>query len=365
MTLSAAETEAIKETLAAVEDPLEAARLAGLRYITEETAGYARRKRGRGFSYYAPDGTLVKDKQTRARIEALAIPPAWNEVWISPTPNGHIQATGRDEKGRKQYIYHARWEDVRNHRKYDKLLLFGEALPRIREQTDRDLRRHGLGREKVIALLVRLLEATLIRVGNDEYARANESFGLTTLRDRHVTIEGATVEFNFTGKTSKKHSVQLRDRRLARLVERCKEIPGYELFQYLDDAGQRQRVDSGDVNDYLRTVTGENFTAKDFRTWGGTVRALRALRDAGPAADAQQAQRNIAAAVKAVAAELGNTPAICRAYYIHPAILSCYVDGTLEDHLPEIPTDDPADAYALTPEEEAVMALLRWCTLSK
>lgn len=363
MVLSPAETDAIRETLAAVENPLEAARHAGLRYISDETPGYSRRKRGRGFSYYAPDGSLVTDKKTRARLDTLAIPPAWTDVWISPARNGHIQATGRDERGRKQYIYHPSWDEIRNQRKYDKMLLFGEALPLIRERTAQDLRRHGLGREKVIALIVRLLEATLIRVGNEEYTRANESFGLTTLRDRHVTIEGASVEFTFTGKTSKKQVVRLRDRRLARLVERCKEIPGYELFQYLDDDGQRQRVDSGDVNDYLREITGENFTAKDFRTWGGTVRAVRALLALGPADDEKQAQRNVTAAVKRVAAELGNTPTVCRAYYIHPAVLSCYVDGSLYEHLPEVQDAEPETPYALTPEEEAVMAFLRWRTL--
>lgn len=363
MALSQSEVNIIRDAVAAVEDPLEAARSAGLRYISENVPGYTRRKRGRGFSYYAPDGSLVTDKETRARLASLAIPPAWSDVWISPTPKGHILATGRDERGRKQYIYHPQWNDIRNQRKYDKLLLFGEALPLIRERTDQDLRRRGLGREKVIALLVRLLEATLLRVGNEEYRRANASFGLTTLRDRHVTIEGATLEFTFKGKASKRQLVRLQDRRLARLVERCKDIPGYELFQYLDDDGQRQRVDSGDVNDYLREITGENFTAKDFRTWGGTVIALRALLEMGPASSKTEARRNVTAAVKRVAQELGNTRAVCRAYYIHPAVLSCYVEGTLHELVPEVSSEPPANPYALTPEEETLLAFLRECRL--
>lgn len=363
MALSQSEVDIIREAVAAAEDPLEAARQAGLRYVSETVPGYTRRKRGRGFSFYAPDGSLVTDKETRARLASLAIPPAWTDVWISPTPKGHILATGRDERERKQYIYHPQWNEVRNQRKYDKLLLFGEALPLIRERTDQGLRRHGLGREKVTALLVRLLEITLIRVGNEEYRRANASFGLTTLRDRHVTIEGATVEFTFEGKTSKQQSVRLQDRRLARLVERCKDIPGYELFQYLDDDDQRQRLDSGDVNDYLREITGENFTAKDFRTWGGTVIAVRALLEMGPANSKTEAQRNVTAAVKRVAQELGNTPAICRAYYIHPSVLSCYLEGTLHELVPEVATDPLENPYALTPEEEALMAFLRECRL--
>lgn len=363
MALSQSELDTIRESVAAVEDPLEAARSAGLRYISESAPGYTRRKRGRGWSYTAPDGSPVTDKATRSRLESLAIPPAWTDVWISPSSKGHILATGRDERGRKQYIYHPEWNAVRDQRKFDKLLLFGEALPLIRERTDQDLRRHGLGREKVIALVVRLLETTLIRIGNEEYRRNNASFGLTTLRDRHVTIEGATVEFTFKGKTSKKQVVRLTDRRLAKLVERCKDIPGHELFQYVDDSGQRQRIDSGDVNDYLREITGENFTAKDFRTWGGTVLAVRALREMGPAESKTAAQRSVTEAVKRVAEELGNTPAVCRAYYIHPSVLSCYVDSTLHDMLPEPSDAEPSSPYALTPEEEAVMEFLRACRI--
>ena len=363
MALTESELDTLRESAAAVEVPLGAARSAGLRYVSERVPGYTRRKRGRGWSYYAPDGSLVSDKETRARLDSLAIPPAWTDVWISPSPKGHILATGRDERGRKQYIYHPQWNAVRDQRKFDKLLLFGEALPLIRERTDQDLRRHGLGREKVIALVVRLLETTLIRVGNEEYRRNNESFGLTTLRDRHVTVEGATVKFTFKGKTSKDQVVHLRDRRLAKLVERCRDIPGQELFQYLDDDDQRQRIDSGDVNDYLREITGENFTAKDFRTWGGTVLTLRALREIGPAQSKAEAQRSVTAAVKRVAGELGNTPAVCRTYYIHPSVLSCYAENTLYDMLPEVSDSTPTSPYALTPEEETVMEFLRACRL--
>ena len=260
-----------------------AAREAGLRYSTDSRPGWTRHRAGRGFSYRDTDGSTIRDAETIARIRALAIPPAWTDVWICPWPNGHLQATGRDARGRKQYRYHARWRARRDTDKFDRMLAFAKALPRIRKRCDADLARRGLPREKVLAAVVRLLELTLIRVGNDEYARLNRSFGLTTLRDRHVRVERSAIRFRFRGKSGKQHEVGLRDRRLARVVRTCQELPGQELFQYVDEDGLVRDVTSDDVNDYLRQVGGGAFTAKDFRTWAGTVLAYRALRALQPA----------------------------------------------------------------------------------
>ncbi|MGH2446731.1 MAG: DNA topoisomerase IB, partial [Candidatus Limnocylindria bacterium] len=261
------------------DDPRAHAEEAGLRYVTDALPGVRRRRAGMGFSYVGPDGERIADPDRRAWFEGLAIPPAWTDVWISPIRRGHMQATGRDARGRKQYRYHPRWRPVRDEAKYGRLIEFARALPRIRRRTERDLRRRGLPREKVLALVIRLLESTLIRVGNEEYARDNDSFGLSTLRDRHVEWDGSDLHLTFRGKSGKEHAVRVRDRRLARLVRQCQEIPGYELFQYLDAAGERQSIDSEDVNDYLRDISGEEFTAKDFRTWAGTVAASMALTE--------------------------------------------------------------------------------------
>jgi DNA topoisomerase-1 len=357
MMLESLAREPVDDPQAVAADPVRSARLAGLRHVTDGKPGIRRRRRGKGFSYLDPAGQPLREPRERRRIEALAVPPAWTEVWICPLANGHLQATGRDARGRKQYRYHADWRAVRDETKFGRMVAFGEALPRLRARLDSDLARPGLPREKVLAAVVKLLETTLIRVGNEEYARENESFGLTTMRSRHVAIAGATLRFRFRGKSGREHEVAISDRRLARVVRACRELPGHELFQYLDESGERQAVDSADVNEYLRDVTGEDFTAKDFRTWGGTVLALAALRTAGavrpageeceegeaceeraaceagpPARGAdreREARRAIVEAVKRVADQLGNRPAICRKYYVHPAVIAAFLDGRL------------------------------------
>jgi DNA topoisomerase I len=311
--------------------PEVAAAAAGLRYVDDRRPGITRRRFGaKSFAYYAPDGAKVVDEQTLARIRSLAVPPAWTDVWICPDPRGHIQATGRDARGRKQYRYHPQWRSIRDQTKYDRMAAFGAALPGMRARVDRDLARPGLPREKVLALVVRLLDETSIRVGNDEYRRDNKSFGLTTLRRRHVRFEGAhAVRFEFEGKSGKRHSVKVTDRRLVRLIKRCEEIPGYELFQYVDEEGVRHRVESSDVNDYLRAISGEQFTAKDFRTWNGTVFALGELRLCEPATSETAGKRQVAEAIKAVAQRLGNTPSVARSAYVHPGVVQAYLEGRL------------------------------------
>lgn len=316
-------------TAAAGAEPASDARAAGLRYVSDAGPGIRRRRRGAGFSYVEAQGRTVRDAAQLARIRALAIPPAWTSVWICPLPNGHLQATGRDARGRKQYRYHAAWRVERDATKFNRMVAFGEALPRLRARVAADLALPGLPRAKVLAAVVRLLETTLIRVGNEEYVRQNHSFGLTTLRNRHVEIDGAELRFQFRGKSGKLHSVAVADRRLARVVRACRDLPGHELFQYLDEEGARQSVGSEDVNDYLREVTGEDLSAKDFRTWGGTVLALSALAAVGCAGSAGATTRSIADAVKQVAEQLGNRPAVCRRYYIHPAVLEAFAAGRL------------------------------------
>nr|MBA3852484.1 DNA topoisomerase IB [Chloroflexota bacterium] len=314
-----------------VPDPQEAAREAGLRYVSDTRPGIARRRAGRGWSYRGPDGALLRDAKALARIRALAIPPAWTDVWISPVVAGHLQATGRDARGRKQYRYHPRWRHVRDEAKYDRTIAFAEALPAIRRRVAADMGLRGLPRNKVLATVVRLLEISFIRVGNAEYARDNSSFGLTTMRDRHATFDGSEVSFRFRGKSGRDHRVSIRDRRLATIVRRCKELPGQELFQYIDEDGAVQDVTSTDVNEYLRQVTGETFTAKDFRTWAGTVlaaQALRALEETSTDTD-RELRSNVVRAVEQVAQSLGNTPTVCRQCYVHPAIIEAYLDGAM------------------------------------
>lgn len=337
-------------------EPEESARQAGLTYVTDGMAGIRRKRWGRGFTYLSPEGEHVQDEERRARFEALAIPPAWEEVWICPEADGHIQAMGRDEQGRKQYIYHPRWREVRNESKFHRMLVFGEALPTLRERVEGDLRRRSLSREKVLAAVARLLETTLIRVGNREYARNNGHFGLTTLRDKHVAVAGSTVRFTFEGKSGKQHEIDLRDRRLARIVKQCREVPGYDLFQYYDESGARHGVASGDVNEYLREATGLDFTAKDFRTWGGSVLAAATLRDLGPCADEGDATKNITEAIRAVAEHLGNTPAVCREFYVHPGVLDCYLDHSMHDLLSRDRDDIPDGLHG---DEQGLMRLLR------
>ena len=342
-----------------IDDPQASAEEAGLRYVSDTMPGIRRRRAGGGFRYIGADGRRITDPDRIAWFKGLAIPPAWTDVWISPVKRGHMQATGRDARGRKQYRYHPRWREVRDEAKYGRLIEFARALPTIRRRTDRDLRRRGLPREKVLALVVRLLEATLIRVGNEEYARENASFGLSTLRDRHVKGEGSRVRFSFKGKSGKEHDVPIQDRRLARLVRQVQEIPGQEVFQYLDGDGQRQSIDSGDVNDYLREITGQEFTAKDFRTWAGTIAASMALQDFLEIDDDAGRKKAIIGAIEKVAGQLGNTPAVCRACYVHPDVLDSYLDGTLVDALAERARGAGRGAHALRPEEAAVLGLLQ------
>ncbi len=340
-------------------DPQESAEEAGLRYVSDIGPGIRRRRAGKAFSYIGPDGERITDPGRLAWIKGLAIPPAWTDVWICPVKRGHIQATGRDARGRKVYRYHPRWRDVRDEAKYGRLVAFARALPRIRRRTERDLRRRGLPREKVLALVVRLLEETLIRVGNDEYARENRSFGLSTLRDRHARVRGAEVRFTFRGKHGKDHEIGVRDRRLARLVKQCQDLPGQELFQYVDAAGQRVDVTSGDVNEYLREISGDEFTAKDFRTWAGTVAAAMALQEFLEVDDEAGRKKAVVQAIERVAERLGNTPTVCRACYVHPEVIDRYLDGTMVDALSRRAQGVGRGAHALKPEEAAVLGLLQ------
>ncbi|MDL2357043.1 MAG: DNA topoisomerase IB [Pseudomonadota bacterium] len=335
-------------------DPGAAAKSAGLRYVTDRMRGIARVADGARFAYVAADGAPLTDAATLARIKSLAIPPAWTDVWICPLAHGHLQATGRDARGRKQYRYHPRWRSVRDEAKYERMLSFGKALPQIRAAVDAALALPGLPREKVLATIVRLLEVTMMRIGNEEYARTNHSFGLTTLRSRHVKVAGKAVEFRFRGKSGVFHTVRLEDRRLARIIARTRELPGQELFQYLDDDGVRHTVDSADVNEYLRAISGEEYTAKDFRTWSGTVLAALALQQFAIADSEAQARKNIVRAIESVAARLGNTPTVCRKCYVHPAVIDAYLDGSIARVLGE-----RAALPALSPEEAAVLALLQ------
>jgi DNA topoisomerase-1 len=340
-------------------DPEESAREAGLRYVSDEKPGITRKGAGKGFTYTGPDGKKITDKETLARIKSLAVPPAWTDVWISPHERGHIQATGRDEKGRKQYRYHARWHEVRDETKFTRMIAFGKALPEIRERVEKDMARPGMPREKVLATVVRLLETTLIRVGNEEYARENRSFGLTTMRNRHVEVDGSEVRFHFKGKSGRTHDVSIRDRRVAAVIRRSQDLPGQELFAYEDDDGEMQTIDSAGVNDYLREISGEDFTAKDFRTWAGTVLACVALQEMEEVDSEAAAKKNVVQAIESVASRLGNTPAVCRKGYVHPAIIESYLDGTLLENVRDQAREELAEDLAgLPPEEAAVLVLL-------
>lgn len=341
-------------------DPRDAAETAGLVYVSDEQPGLRRKKTGKGFTYMTAGGDKVEDKATLARIRSLAIPPAYTDVWICPKPNGHIQATGRDVKGRKQYRYHPAFREVRDGTKYEHMLAFAQALPAIRRTIDDHMSLRGLPRTKVLATVVHLLENTLIRIGNSDYAKQNKSYGLTTLRDPHVEINGAELRFEFKGKSGKKWSLKVKDRRVAKIVKACQDLPGQDLFQYLDDEGQRQTITSSDVNAYLRDITDEDFTAKDFRTWAGTVLAALALSEFEQFDDEAKAKKNIRAAIETVAARLGNTPTICRKCYVHPEILSSYLDGDLLlDVKEEVEAELRRDLEGLKPEEAAVLTLLK------
>lgn len=332
----------------------------GLRYIDDSVPGIKRRKVGKQFRYIAPDGKPLTDTDEIARIRALAIPPAYTDVWIAPIANGYLQATARDARGRKQYRYHPQWRLWRDATKYHRVLAFGKALPKIRRRVNRDLQREGLCREKILATIVRLLEVTLIRVGNEEYARTNRSFGLTTLRDQHITIRGDSTLFRFRGKSGQMHEISLTDKKLTAIVKRCRDLPGQELFQYLDADGARHAIHSHDVNEYLREIAGEDFTAKDFRTWAGTVLAAAALDEIETFESQGEAKRNVVRAIESVACLLGNTPAICRRCYVHPKVIEAYLNQTLSRHLKRGASPLLARSLrGLHEHELAVMALLR------
>jgi DNA topoisomerase-1 len=340
-------------------DPRQAARLAGLRYVSDEMPGIRRRRVGKGFSYLRPEGEIVKDAETLKRIRSFAVPPAWTDVWICPHASGHIQATGRDAKGRKQYRYHADFREIRESTKYEHLMAFAQVLPKIRAAVEEHMALRGLKREKVLATIVHLLETTLIRVGNTDYAKQNESYGLTTLRDPHVRVNGSELRFQFKGKSGKVWRLQVKDRRVAKIVKSCQDLPGQQLFQYIDEEGERQVVTSSDVNDYLREITGHEVTAKDFRTWAGTVLAALALQEFGAIDNQAMAKKNIRAAIEHVAARLGNTQAICRKCYVHPEILNSYLSGSLLLEIrSQVETALREELAGLKPEEAAVLGLL-------
>lgn len=340
-------------------DPLESAAEAGLRYVRCGGPSIRRLHRGKGFRYVDPSGKPLRDPKQLARIRSLVIPPAWTNVAICPSPNGHLQAVGVDARGRKQYRYHPRYREVRDQAKFSRMIAFGAILATIRRHVEKDLQRHGLSKEKVLATVVRLLETSFIRIGNDEYARENDSFGLTTLKNRHVHIAGATLRFHFRGKSGQDHDIELSDRRLAAIVRRCQELPGYELFEYVAEDGKICAVESADVNRYIREIAGGEFTAKDFRTWAGTLLALRELAAAGPAANERRGRKSLVGAIKAVAAKLGNRPATCRKYYVHPAITEAYMDGSLFPVLAQgVRQDEDYAGLGLRPEEYAVMVIV-------
>jgi DNA topoisomerase-1 len=335
-------------------DPLEAARAAQLRYVSDADPGIRRRRAGGGFVYLDPNGRRIGDRHAIARIRALAVPPAWRDVWICHRADGHIQAVGRDARGRKQYRYHAEWRQARDATKYDRMVPFARRLPSIRRRVAADLRRAGLPREKVLAVVIRLLETTRVRVGNTEYARQNGSFGLTTLRDHHASVSGARIRFRFRGKSGKLHDVDVEDRRIARLVRALQELPGQELFQYVGDDGEVRPIGSADVNDYLRDVSGESFTAKDFRTWAGTVAAAGALAELPAPTSPTDEKRLVADVVKRVAGELGNTAAVCRKCYIHPLVIDAFLEGKTARPLPA-----NGHGRGLSVQERAVVTLLK------
>jgi DNA topoisomerase I len=341
-------------------DPELAAKHAKLRHMDDTVPGITRHKARNGFDYRLPGGALVRDIDTLKRIRSLAIPPAWSGVWICVDPSGHLQATGRDARRRKQYRYHPRWREVRDEAKYSKLLIFSRVLPKLRARVEEDLNRPGLPRERVLAAIVRLMDMTLFRIGNNEYAKENKSFGLTTLRDRHVAIEGSRIHISFRGKHGKHHETDINDRRLARIIKNCRDLPGYELFQYLDDNGDRHTVGSAEVNDYLREITGEEITAKDFRTWAGTKLAAEALQEFEIFDTEAERKKAVLRAIEKVAKHLGNTPAICRSCYIHPAVLDGYLDGSLLKSLAEDTRKYLAqNIEGMSAEEAAVTAFLR------
>jgi DNA topoisomerase I len=339
--------------------PVKSAAIARLRYVTDRRPGIRRFTSGGGFRYVGVNGRTIRQKALLARIRALAIPPAWTDVWICHDPRGHLQATGRDAKRRKQYRYHPDWRQTRDETKFDRMQAFARALPLLRRRARADLAKPGLPRAKVLAAIVQLLERSLIRVGNEEYVRQNQSFGLTTLRNRHVKVRGGTLQFHFRGKSGKQHTIDVNDWRLAQVVKQCRDLPGQELFQYVDEDGTRQRVGSGDINDYVREVTGDEFTTKDFRTWWGTVLAVTALRELQPGRTRTQSEKNVLLAIEAVAGLLGNTRAVCRKSYVHPGVVDCYVDGSLVKILERHAKAAAKPIAGLRADEVALLAVLK------
>lgn len=343
----------------ATPDPAQSAKDAGLRYVTDIGPGIQRLKRGTGFRYIDAKGKAVSDPATLQRIKSLVIPPAWTDVWICPSANGHLQVTGRDVRGRKQSRYHPHWREVRDETKFEHMLRFGDSLPVIRKRVEHDLALHGLPRARVLATVIRLMETTFIRVGNAEYARENKSYGLTTMLNRHARVHGGIITFDFAGKSGVHHTIDLENRRLATIVKKIQHLPGHELFQFLDHEGKRHSIDSADVNDYLREITGQHFTAKDFRTWAGSVLAAMLLRECEPYTSQTQAKKNVVAAIKTVSSRLGNTPSVCRKCYIHPAVLEQYFSGAMlkavED---EVAEEVDKQLINLRAEEHALLHML-------
>ncbi|HSK41332.1 MAG TPA: DNA topoisomerase IB [Arenibaculum sp.] len=361
MTAAAADPDAVPEPMnmdMQDEEAQRAAEIARLRYVDDHSPGLRRRESdgAEEFDYVDARGRPVGDARTLERIRRLAIPPAWKDVWICPSPNGHLQATGRDARGRKQYLYHERWREVRDAAKFERVLGFVDALPALRGQVDADLKRRGLPREKLVALVIELMERTLIRIGNREYAEANGSYGLTTLRDRHADVSGGRIAFRFRGKSGKPHEISIRDRRLARLVRASQDLPGFHLFQWIDEEGGRHELESADVNEYLRRITGESFTAKDFRTWGATVAATTGLCELPAFAKQSEARRNVGTVIKAVARRLGNTPTMCRKSYVHPSVPQSYIEGRLLAGMEECRTRVAGDCPPLLDTDEAAVA---------
>lgn len=345
---------------AVIDDPQQSAREAGLRYVQDNRPGYTRKRAGRGFVYYDTRGNRITEPGELRRFRSLVLPPAWKDVWICPSPNGHIQATARDAKGRKQYRYHPSWNVVRNQTKFNRMIVFGEKLPLIREYASQQLSLRGMPRNKVLAVVVTLLETTLIRIGNTEYSRSNGSYGLTTLLNEHAQVNGSTVEFSFRGKSGKEHVIDVRNRKLATIIQKCQELPGQELFGYIDEDGAAVDIDSNDVNEYLQTITGEEITAKDFRTWGGTLYALETLCSNGVCNDETERKSVLQQAVRATAGRLGNTPAVCRKYYIHSAILSAFERGHLLLDVEECAAEAGKGQYkGLSQREQVLLLFLR------
>ncbi|WP_018478100.1 DNA topoisomerase IB [Pontibacter roseus] len=338
-------------------DPALSAEWAGLRYTSDEKPGITRKKAGSGYTYLNSKGEKVTDEKTLERINKLVIPPAWTEVWISPSAKGHLQATGRDQKGRKQYIYHPEWQQARSLTKFGRMITFGKTLPKLRAQIEEDINSRKLDKRKVTALVLSIMDSALIRIGNRHYAKSNKSYGLTTLRDRHVSFNGSTVTFAFKGKKGVEHEIDLKDRRLAQLVKKCKEIPGYDLFQYYDENGERQTLESGDVNEYLRDITSHDFTAKDFRTWGGTVRMVECLEQVLDVDPEMDKEKSIKEAVKQVAKGLGNTPSVCSKYYIHPEVMNLFREDKLLNYLKKHDASSSKSEH-MTGMEEFVLKML-------